>query len=364
MNRLLATMMLCCLAAATWAEDLGRFVYVEGQIELLREGRYLPSGSIRIGSPVASFDTIQTDRTGFAELDLVTPGGGTIGIKVGADTAYYVEPQRGSQGAITSVQLLRGSVSARVQRMSGTDQVRVQTGTAALGVRGTDFDAFIMPDGSVLFGVTSGEVVVTDARGTAITAGAGTAVEALPNQETRAIPFDPTAAEVFYRQWAELRLGVFRAGAATIVPVYTERLAQTTPLFQRAFSELSAFRPRLTEALRGSSNLGQDMRLRAEISPAIIRMRGILPIYEQTAYRMIDFAQLHQEGIGPPQVGGRPAAAYYRDFEANLTAMLAQLAEVRHILRLYGQLEERSFGGLPGGLSPLSGPSLLDSRPF
>lgn len=356
---------LVCGAALVRAQNAGRIVYVEGQVDILREGAFLNPASITIGAEVSASDTVQTGPDGYAEIEMPSAGGGQINIKVNAASAYYMETGRTSQGSGTTVRVLRGSLGARVQRLAGNEQVHVRTGTAVLGVRGTEFDVLTMPDDSVLFAVTSGSVVVTDALGAEFAADSGKAVETLPDQTGRALSFDPRNPQTLYQEWSDLRFAVFRNGARVIMQAYADRYQQTTPDFQRAYRDLMAFRSRLTAAVSGSGNLGQDMRLRTDISPAIVRMRSILPMYEHTVYRIWDFRRFHQQGIGPDRINGRTANAFFNEFAAGERALMVQLAEVRYMFRLYGQLEERSFGGLPGGGSPFGGSSLLDSaRPF
>jgi hypothetical protein len=109
----------------------------------------------------------------------------------------------------------------------------------------------------------------------------------------------------------------------------------------------------LQEALReDDAALGGDMRLRAEMSPAVIRMRSVLPIFENTVYRLRELRRFHRSGVGRTEIGTMSSEEFFRDFAERENILVARLSEVRTMLRMYARLEERSFGGLPSGNSP------------
>jgi hypothetical protein len=107
------------------------------------------------------------------------------------------------------------------------------------------------------------------------------------------------------------------------------------------------------------------------MSPAIIRMRSVLPLFETTVYRLRELQRFHDQGIGQTQIDNRSSTEFFRAFAMEERELLRKLTEVRTIFRLYGEVDERSFGGLPGGdredgPGPFGtdGGSLLDSMRF
>ncbi|MEX2444196.1 MAG: FecR family protein [Alkalispirochaeta sp.] len=364
------TMVLLTLAAATTiAQQVGRLTYVEGDVQLLRDGEIREEQEIDIGEAILNLDVIQTGFDGYAEVELTVPSNMTVRIQENA--AYYVEQVTGGDRTSVTVRLLSGRLEMAVSELSRGASLSVETQTATLGVRGTEFDVLVAPDEGTLFGVRDGRVEVT-AGGRRIAAEAGTAVEALSDRGPRAEPVPDGDFDSYYSTWTEVRLRAFRSGAPTFIRAYARRYLDTRDTFENAYRDLVALRPRLEDAVRqGQRSLGADMRLRSEMSPAIIRMRSVLPMFETTVYRLRELQRFHDQGIGRTQIDERSSTEFFRAFAMEERELLRRLAEVRTIFRLYSEIDERSFGGLPSGRSEdgnspfgSDGGSLLDSMRF
>ena len=346
-------------------QEIGRIAYLEGDVQLLRDGEILDAYDIRDGEPLLQLDVIQTGFDGYVEVELDRPSPSIV--RVRENSAYYVELS--GDGARTDVRLrvLAGRLQMDVSSLTAGSTLSVETQTAVLGVRGTTFDVLTAPDETTLFGVREGRVAIASAGGQ-ISAAAGQAVEAPGSGRPSREPVSDGDFDAYYARWTEIRLQAFRSGAPTFVRAYVRRYLDTRDTFDRAYRDLVAFRPRLEEALAAEAgSLGTDMRFRAEMSPAIIRMRSILPLFETTVYRLRELQRFHSQGIGRTQIGERDSTTFFRAFSMDERELLRRLAEVRTIFRMYGELEDRSFGGLPDGTgdSPFeSGGSLLDSMRF
>jgi hypothetical protein len=351
------------------AQEVGRLTYFEGDVQLLRDGEIREGRDIEIGEEILNFDVIQTGFDGYVEAELSVPAGMTV--RVQENAAYYVEHSPGGERASVSVRLLSGRMRMTVSDLSRGSSVSVETQTATLGVRGTEFDVIVAPDEGTLFGIREGRVEVASG-GRRVAAEAGIAVEALPDGRPRAEPVPRDEFERYYSNWTETRLRAFRSGAPTFIRAYARRYLDTRDTFDTAYRDLVALRPRLEDAIeQGQSSLGGDMRLRSEMSPAIIRMRSVLPLFETTVYRLRELQRFHDQGIGRTQINDRTSTEFFRAFAMEERELLRRLTEVRTIFRLYGEVEERSFGGLPGndregGDSPFGtdGGTLLDSMRF
>jgi hypothetical protein len=345
------------------AQELGRIVFLEGDVELLRDGETRDAFSINPGEPLMALDVIQTGFDGYVEVELDVPSAATIRVRENA--AYYAEPVESGGSPGVRVRLLTGRIEMNVAEITRGSFLSVETQTAVLGVRGTEFDVITSPDDAVLFGIREGQVEI-EGGGSQARAGAGTVVEIQPNQRPRAENVPVGQLEDYYANWTEIRLQAFRSGAPTFIRAYARRYLDTRETFESAYRELVVFRPRLEAAERdGGGSLGGDMRLRSEISPAIIRMRSIFPLFEMTVYRLRELQRFHDQGIGRTRIGNTDSAEFFREFSEEERILLLRLAEVRTIFRLYGAVEQRSFGGLPSGNSPFGGgESLLESMQF
>jgi hypothetical protein len=355
--------------ASAPAQQVGRLSYIEGDVQLLRDGEIREGQELDIGEAILNFDVIQTGFDGYVEAEFSVPAGMTVRIQENA--AYYVEHSTSGDRSSVSVRLLSGRLQMAVSELSQGSSLSVETQTATLGVRGTEFDAIVAPDEGTLFGIREGRVEVT-AGGRRVAAEAGSAVEALPDTRPRTERVAGDDFEQYYSNWTEIRLRAFRSGAPTFIRAYARRYLDTRDTFETAYRDLVALRPRLEDAVeQGQSSLGADMRLRSEMSPAIIRMRSVLPLFETTVYRLRELQRFHDQGIGQTQIDNRSSTEFFRAFAMEERELLRKLTEVRTIFRLYGEVDERSFGGLPGGdredgPGPFGtdGGSLLDSMRF
>lgn len=359
---LLSCLIVLLLPMIVSAQDLGRLTYLEGEVQLIRDGSVREGRNLTIGTTIMEMDVIQTGANGYAEIELTQPAGASV--RVRENTAYYVEVERDGGNTATRLKVLGGTVEVAVQRMSRGSRLDVETRTAVFGVRGTRFDVITAPDESTLLGVREGRVSVAAGQERR-DAEAGQAVQSVPNQALRQEDVPGGDFDSYYRQWEELRMEVFRSGASTFNQAYIHRYLDTVDNFAEAYENLLRHRPALEEAVRRQGSAGSDIRLRQEVSPAIISMRSILPLFENTVYRLRELRRYHSEGIGRTEVGSISSRDFYNSFAREETRLAAQLSEVRTIFALYGQIERRSFGGLPGGDSPFGGSSPLDgARPF
>jgi hypothetical protein len=356
-----AGMLLFLVPLFVFSQDLGRITYLEGEVQLIRDGQLRDSRNLTMGTPIIEMDVIQTGDDGYAEIELAQPTGATVRIR--ENTAYYVEVEReGGDSTTTRLKVLSGTVEVAVQRMSRGSRLDVETRAAVFGVRGTQFDVITAPDESSLLGVREGRVSVAAGRQEQ-TADAGQAVQSVPDRQLRQETVPGGDFEAYYRQWEELRMEVFRSGASTFNQAYIRRYLDTVDTFQRAYEDLVRHRPALEEAARREGSTGSDIRLRQEVSPAVISMRSILPLFENTVYRLRELRRYHNEGIGRTDVGPISSQEFYSDFAPEEARLAARLSEVRTIFSLYGQIERRSFGGLPGGGSPFGGAPPTDGAP-
>ncbi len=345
------------------AQDLGRIAYLEGDVQLIRDGRLRDYRDLTIGTTILEMDVIQTGDDGYTEIELIQPAGATVRIR--ENTAYYVEVEQETGGGTTTrLKVLSGTVEVAVQRMSRGSRLDVETRTATFGVRGTRFDVITTPDESSLLGVREGRVSASAGQDQR-TAEAGQVVQSVPDQALRQETVPGGDFDAYYTRWEEIRMEVFRSGASTFNQAYIRRYLDTIDNFRKSYNDLKRHRPLLEEATRNGGSTGSDIRLRQEVSPAIISMRSILPLFENTVYRLRELRRYHGEGIGRTNVGSISSEAFYNDFVREEASLIAQLTEVRTIFALYNQIERRSFGGLPGGGSPFGGSSPLDgARPF
>ena len=143
----------------------GSISYVEGYVDLYRDGELLDWELVDIGFGVEEFDLIETGSDGMVEIDINLPSGSRTSLLVKSNTAFYFEMEEKSGRNQTSFQMLSGSISFKVQKLSGKDTMNVNTESAVMGVRGTNFEIVSSPEGGILVLCDEGAVSCKDNQG-------------------------------------------------------------------------------------------------------------------------------------------------------------------------------------------------------
>ena len=158
-----------CAGAAFAQEKVGSVVYLEGEVAMVRDGAEM--NGVAIGQDVQAFDVVKTGSDGLAELELASAHMPRLTIKVTADTQFSLEIASLGGRQQTTLGILGGSLSLKVAKLAGAQDVLVRTDSAAMGVRGTQFTVTSPPTGDVLVTCDEGEVVCTDDQGTRFSLG-------------------------------------------------------------------------------------------------------------------------------------------------------------------------------------------------
>jgi hypothetical protein len=135
------------------AEKEALVIYVSGDVFLNRDARWRP---LEIGELVTAGDFVKTFEHSFCDIQF---GERTI-VSVRPDTSFRIDEALHAGGAVKSVgRLAYGSLQYKVERLTGSDRVRVIAGSKAFGVRGTEFLVERRGE-AILCGVKSGRVEV------------------------------------------------------------------------------------------------------------------------------------------------------------------------------------------------------------
>ncbi len=133
------------------AEVVGRFVKVEGPVDLLKQGK-LPVQAPRVNDGVESGDVIRTKIQGRAQVKFVDESVLTIapGSRVALE-AYQYDASKGARKAV--LQVFRGMVQAAVNQVSDTREPDfvMKTHTAILGVKAAKWYALLGPNATDVY---------------------------------------------------------------------------------------------------------------------------------------------------------------------------------------------------------------------
>ncbi len=351
MKRFLGSAMLATIVAVVGAQEVGILSYAEGDVKIVREGLILTSDGVGLGGALVVSDVIQTGVDAFAEIALTGADVATATLRIDENSAYYLEIHDRTSGTDTRIRLLHGSVRVAVEGLPRGRRLSVQTPTAVLGVRGTEFDVLLSPDEATLLGVREGTVELSAAGGN-VRADAGNAVEALASGAPVVARVPGGDFQAYYDDWRELRRRIFRNGAPVFVAAYARRYDDLLPTFETAFDDLIRFRDDLEQLAKTPGSTADDIQIKMAMGPALTRMRSVQPLFENVVYRLRDLRRYHEEGIGVTSFDGVDSGTFFTRFELEETLVLSKLSVVRHIFSLYNQIDRRGFGDMPGGALP------------
>jgi len=141
------------LAYAAQAAPVGRFTKVEGQVDLLKGGK-LPAVAAKVQDPVEPGDVIRTKSKSRAQVQFVDDTILTLAPESRVAVADYLyDGARGQRRAL--LQVFRGlvhTVVKQVLKLQEPDFI-MQTQTAVIGVRGTEWYGLNLPNCSYVYNI-------------------------------------------------------------------------------------------------------------------------------------------------------------------------------------------------------------------
>ena len=240
-NACLSVLVLLTLAGTGFAqqgtEEAGVIEYFEGGLRLISGDTILDAFEIGFGEPVHLGETLETESDGRATVGLTGGVGATI--DVGPSTAYTFRRESSGGQTRNSVNLIHGKIGVIVDSVSSDERFEVRSRSSVMGVRGTEFDVVTAADGSLLVGVREGRVE-TQRGQRSESLGAGEVIEVLSSGglSKSTIPVDRL--DDYYRIWLELRNEVFQSDPAFFVAQYLRQFDQARERFIPAARELLA----------------------------------------------------------------------------------------------------------------------------
>src|SRR6056297_3028712 len=340
-------LMICALVPAFSEEVSGEIVYIEGNVEVYRDGSKLDWRTVDIGTYLQQYDMVETGEDGLVEILLSQSGGGST-VTVEPETSFYFEVEAVEGPQKTSFAVMAGSMAFRVKKMTGNEAFQVRTESVAMGVRGTNFQVTVAAEGSILTTCDEGMVECTTEEGEREYSQPGQVVEKITDKDLDFVEVDPRELEAYRNEWVSLREDVFKRGAHIFIKGYGERYTKVRPRFLQAYSDLRSVESglRQVEHMGGTGNRGTLFKLKGDVSPAVVRMRSILPMFENVFFRLEKLSEYHEMGYGRGMVNSTTSTDdFFRQFNSLEYEMKQRLSHTYYLLRLYQKLHELTGGG-------------------
>jgi hypothetical protein len=343
------TIAACPLEAA---DKIGEAVYLEGEVGVVRDSREIESSDVQVGMDIENFDLVKTGADALAEVSISEAAAPDISVKVAPNTRFSFEISRLGGSSQSSIGLLAGSLTLKVAKLSGAQQVKVRTDAAAMGVRGTEFTVTCPPSGDILVTCDDGEVQCTGDDGERLRAVPGTAVEKRAEGGLRSIPVAVSDLAAFRENWLAERIEALRANTLPAIRGYAARYETLYARFSRDYEELMKSRGVISrwaeEDVRGASGgRMQAMKEKKQIIGALLKLRKTLFLFERIYYRLLELEEYHGKGYGRGSIrSGLTTGQFFDRFDGERKALEARMAYIRYVAKLYAK---RNGGSVPTG---------------
>ncbi len=339
------------LAGSLFAANLsGEIIYLEGEVDVYRNGRQLDWRDVDIGFYLEPYDTVETGSDGLVEIDVSTARGTSAVVNVRPDTAFYLTEESVQGKQQSSFTMMKGSLSFRVQKLSGRETFNVRTESAVMGVRGTNFDVETSPEGGVLILCNEGSVECSDPQGRTAFAQPGQVVQNVPESPLSAFAVEADELGLFKDYWVSSRMDLFKSGADTFIRGYARQYQDYLPKFEAAYRQMNENRALFERYGKNpGTSSGTLFQVKSKVSPGVIRMRSILPMFEQVLYRLDVLALYHEQGIGRTSISDSVSSdAFFSRFGRDLDSVKLKLADVRYLFKLFAEIDGATGGGASG----------------
>ncbi len=145
--------LLLALSGAAQTAPIGRFLHIEGQVDLLKGGK-LPAVPARLTDPVEAKDVIRTKSRSRAQVLFVDDTILTLAPETKIAVAdYFYDGPRGLRRVL--LQVFWGLAQTAVKQVLRMEQpdFMMQTQTAIIGVRGTEWYTLILPNSTNVYNI-------------------------------------------------------------------------------------------------------------------------------------------------------------------------------------------------------------------
>lgn len=277
--------------------------YIEGTVDITRDGQYIEIGDIDIGTILENYDMIETGVDGYVEIDVSTPVSRAVTIKVMEETSFYYDTKKVQGNTKTSFQLLAGSMGMKVQKLYNDSELEINVNNSVMGVRGTEFTISSLVDGSTLVTTTEGKVSCKNDTGKEWFSTPGVVCETDRNNNYREINIPVDKVNEYRKDWYTERLNILKSNALISIRHYAKLYNQFYPRFDRSWQSLERkdeVFTRWNRYLKSGANpsLSEAVLSKQSVSAEILELRSVLPIFQHTFYVMKVLGDLHRKGYG------------------------------------------------------------------
>ncbi|MDR1933020.1 MAG: FecR family protein [Spirochaetales bacterium] len=349
MKRIILSFLACALSAGFLAagDGVGEISYMVAKATITRAGKTFNAD---FGTVVENYDSITTTGKGMVEVTLFPESGINGTIRVQPGSSLYIEMASLQNSRQGSVQLLSGSVSATVKKLSPQSKFEVRVQGSVMGVRGTQFEVLLSVAGDILVTCSEGFVSCEEQEGgNSLFAAPGVVVERTAEGIFHDIPVRLSDIETYRQNWSTEKIEAFKGNANKAIADYARRYIDLKTQFDQVYRNLLSQKTILDKWYRedARNQIGSTvdiMKEKTALAGPLFNIKRVVFLFEPVYFRLLELAQLHAQGHGRGSLApGLTSDQFFRRLSNESVELNERMANIRYILKLYAK---RNEGGI------------------
>lgn len=326
--------------ASLRSKPIGVVAYVSGSLSLVRQGDEGPP--LGPGDQVFDGDLLRTTPTSKASLSMDPSSGFSGSIAINPGTTFYLSRAALQGQPSTTLELMSGSLSAKVSKIAGKPRLDVSTGTSIFGVRGTEFEIALSVNDSLLAVCEEG-VVTLSVKDAQADIPAGQAYQRQSGAGFVPLATQPADLRDLRAKWIEGEGQIFRAAPlkalAALESRYTDHV-QAILDETKALALDPVYRQWLRERRAGAKIDPLDpavLKQKKDIAPKLISLAKRIAVFERAWWRLQDMVEIVRDGqFSKNEIRkGLAVAAFVKAFDRDRPEIATAIFIYRRALGLY-----------------------------
>ncbi|HUX36782.1 MAG TPA: hypothetical protein VMV44_02650, partial [Rectinemataceae bacterium] len=240
--------------------------------------------------------------------------------------------------------LMAGSLSAKVSKISGRPGLDVSTGLSTFGVRGTQFEIALSVNATLFAVCEEGAVAVTTG-GAESPLPAGQAIQQGEEGPPVPISFDPASIGELRGKWLDNEGAVFRKAPLKVLALFERRYSEHARAILGETRSLvldPVFRKWIEEDRTGAAPDPLDpqvLRDKKRLMPKLVSLAKHIAVFERVWWRLNDMVDIVRNGeVSKQEIRkGLAVAKFVADFDRDRKDLERAIFVYHRALALYGE---------------------------
>lgn len=322
----------------------------EAPVSVLRDATRLADRDIDIGTALQNYDVVKTGANSTVEITFYPQTGMTAVLRLKPNTTLGIDVSalRSEQKGV--VNLMGGAIELKVKKLVGANQLSVRTQSAAMGVRGTQFEVGYSPSGDVLLTTREGRVECAVDDGKVLYSAPGDVVQGTFDGSWSSVPVAVDKLDAFKAAWNAQRLAAFKANPIRATRQFALLYLRQKNRFDAAYAELMGKRDLIQKWIRedAAGNVGTSAernREKTQLIAGLMKLRRVNFMFERVYYRLLQLDELYGQGLIPEAriAPGVKTGDFFRRFRDERSALAARFADIQYVTKLYAKRNDGAF---------------------